>query len=149
LLAEGRILALVGAGLDRMTISLQQFGPSDHEARRAPMSFDRYYKGLPEGMRLINANDGRLILCCGDYAGDTSLGNISDNSLSELLCSERAQSTHQAMQRYRPIDPKCQQCFGGSNPLKTAVKIIFLTGMFKVLKPGPGKIVREIDLMRA
>lgn len=90
-------------------------------------------------------NDGRVILCCGDYDGDTALGNVADKSLQEILLSDRAQNIARAMNHFQLIDPKCQTCFGSSNPLKTAVKALFLSGMFKIVKPGPGKQAKVID----
>jgi hypothetical protein len=91
-------------------------------------------------------SDGRVILCCGDYDGDTALGTLSEQSLPEILLSERAQSICSAMNHFRLIDRRCQVCFGSSNPLKTAAKALFLSGMFRLVKPGPGKEVKEIDL---
>jgi radical SAM protein with 4Fe4S-binding SPASM domain len=90
-------------------------------------------------------NDGRVILCCGDYDGDTALGSLAQQSLPEILLSERAQAVSRAMNHLRLIDPRCQQCFASSNPLKTALKVVALSGMFKILKPGPGKKAKIID----
>ena len=90
-------------------------------------------------------SDGRVILCCGDYDGETSLGNLNDRPLTAILLSDRAQSVSRAMSRFRLLEPRCQTCFGSSNPLKTAAKTLLLSGMFMIARPGPGKQVKEID----
>lgn len=56
LLTEGRARRLTAAGLNRLTLSLQRFGPEAHEARRAPISFDKYYQRLLNGVRYVNQN---------------------------------------------------------------------------------------------
>lgn len=264
LLTQERVRGLAEAGLDRLTISLQRFGETDHEARRAPMPFDQYYERILEAVRLFGSSNystevlvlfmntatkrffdvelpmrmawdrksfdaglarvlrdinevagvevtleqastvvgklktyqgavfridenvliavrpffdwgnafnndtvypsrfgfcnlaftslgilsnGNVVICCADYEGDTSLGNIREHSMNEMLLAEKAQSIIEGLQHWRLVHPRCQNCFGSTNLVKTVFKSLILTGMFKIVKPGPGLTPKELTIL--
>jgi radical SAM protein with 4Fe4S-binding SPASM domain len=267
LLTEGRIGPLLEAGLHRLTISLQRFGQADHEARRAPMEFDDYYRQLLNAIRYINLfgcqtqvyvlvmngvtrrlfdsdqlanfswdrhrfreslvdvirdvhlasvgaepdegqivesvrslgtfevvhfrlnnqtsvavrpffdwgnafnghqviparygfcglaftglgilSNGQVTPCCGDYDGEAAFGNLAETRLPEILSGPRTQEFAKAMNHYRLIDSKCRNCFGSINIPKTALKALFFSLMFKIVRPGPGKRIKEIYPLKA
>lgn len=263
LLTEDRVRRLIDVGLNKLTISLQQFGETAHQARRAPIKFDHYYQRILKAIRLFNTydsqtevavmlmnnatkrvldvdipmrmswnrnsfeedlttliqdvyaavgieggashdqvcaavrklsssraflyrvndrtlivirpfldwgnaftkrkvypskfgfcglafsslsilSDGEVMICCVDYDGETSLGNISDDSLTEILLSDRAQSVYRGFRHMRLVCPRCQICFGSTNPIKTLFRALLLSGVFKFVNPGPGKTFKEI-----
>lgn len=263
LLTADRVQRLVDVGLNKLTISLQRFGETDHQARRAPIKFDQYYQRILKAVSLFNTSDsqtevavmfmnnatkrfldidipmrmswnrngfekdlmtliqdvydavgvevrpsceqvnaavrklsssraflyrindrtliaikpfldwgnaftskkvypskfgfcglafsslgilsnGEVTVCCVDYDGETSLGNIGDHSLTELLLLDKAQSIYRGLRRMRLVCPRCQICFGSTNPIKTLFRALLLSGVFKIVKPGPGKSLKEI-----
>ena len=93
-------------------------------------------------------SNGEVTICCGDYDGATSLGNLRDRSLGEILSSYRAHAIADGMRRMRLVDPYCQRCFGSPNPIKAAVKGLGSIYFFKVLKFQPSG-VREVPLLAA
>lgn len=93
-------------------------------------------------------SNGDVTLCCADYDGDTSPGNINDRPLAEILTSERIAAVHRGFQRYRLVDPRCQACFGGPSRLKTAFKTGVQTIVCKTVRPKPGKKLKELYPVR-
>jgi MoaA/NifB/PqqE/SkfB family radical SAM enzyme len=82
-------------------------------------------------------NNGEVTICCVDYDGKTSLGNLNDSDLASILMSERACLIRNGFKRLRLVDPHCQRCIGSTHPLKTAVKSLVSIYLFKVLRFKP------------
>ena len=91
-------------------------------------------------------SNGEVTICCGDYDGATSLGNLATQSLAEILSSERTRAIADAMGKMRLIEPYCRRCFGSPNPLKAAFKGLGSIYLFKVLKFQP-TAVRQVPLL--
>jgi radical SAM protein with 4Fe4S-binding SPASM domain len=89
-------------------------------------------------------SDGTVTLCCADYDGDTSLGNINDRPLIAILSSDRVEAIHRGLSHFRLIEPRCQVCFGGPTLFRSLFKTVVQTGVSKILKPVPGKKVKEV-----
>jgi hypothetical protein len=54
-------------------------------------------------MNNIGVLSGEVTICCGDYDGKTSLGNLQDTSLTALLTSQPAQAIRAGMERLRLV----------------------------------------------
>jgi len=83
-------------------------------------------------------SSGEVTICCGDYDGRTSLGNLHDRSLASMLKSAPAEEVREGMERMRLVHPHCQRCFGSTQPLKAAVKGLVSIGLFKLAGFRPG-----------
>jgi hypothetical protein len=94
-------------------------------------------------------SNGAVTICCADYDGDTSPGNINDRPLWAILNSDRVQAIYCGLRRCRLVDPRCQICFGGSSRLKTLFKATVQTGVSMIIKPVPGKKVKEVYPLQA
>lgn len=90
-------------------------------------------------------NNGEVTICCVDYDGKTSLGNINNNSLSEILSEGRASKILEGFNKAKVVDPYCQRCFGSTNRSKAVFKGLISIYLFKVLNFQPAN-VKEINL---
>lgn len=90
-------------------------------------------------------NSGEVTICCVDYDGETSLGNIHKNSLGEILSAGRAGKILDGFSKMNVVDPYCQRCFGSTNKTKALFKGLLSIYLFKVLNFQPAN-VREINL---
>ena len=57
--------------------------------------------------------NGDVVLCCGDYEGHTTFGNIAKTSLTDLLQSENYQTILRRFAAGRIPFTMCQECLGG------------------------------------
>lgn len=55
-------------------------------------------------------HDGRVVACCLDYSGQIALGNIADQSLSEILGSPAARNIREGFEKHELRHPFCQKC---------------------------------------
>ena len=55
-------------------------------------------------------SDGTVVPCCLDKEGTINLGNIRDQSLSEILNSPRARKLRSGFARGQLVEPLCQRC---------------------------------------
>jgi radical SAM protein with 4Fe4S-binding SPASM domain len=55
-------------------------------------------------------NDGTVVPCCLDAKGDMGLGNIKENTLSEILSSDRARAIKEGFENKKLIEKMCQTC---------------------------------------
>lgn len=54
--------------------------------------------------------DGTVVPCCLDSEGNIPLGNINDNSLEEILNSERALKIYNGFSERKRIEELCKRC---------------------------------------
>lgn len=90
-------------------------------------------------------NTGQVTICCADYDGGTSLGNLANHSLAELLSSEKARAIRQGFRRNKIVHPYCQRCIGSPNPLKAWVKGLMSIYVFRWLGFQPAR-VKQVPL---
>ncbi|MBW2996940.1 SPASM domain-containing protein, partial [Candidatus Woesearchaeota archaeon] len=88
-------------------------------------------------------SDGRVVLCCGDYDGHTSLGNLNSDSLTHILDSRRSQQIADSFRRFRIAHPYCQRCFGSTSRIKAFGKGLLTIYLFRCRSPTKEK---EISL---
>ena len=78
---------------------------------------------------------GDVLLCCVDYDGRTSMGNLNDNSLIDVLRNNELKEIVKGFRRFKLVHPYCRRCLGSKSRLgswlKPAASIIGL----KLLKP--------------
>lgn len=55
-------------------------------------------------------HDGCVVACCLDYSGQTTLGNIADQSFVEILSSPTAKSLREGFDKHELRHPLCQSC---------------------------------------
>ncbi len=59
--------------------------------------------------------NGDITLCCADYNGELVQGNISEQSISDFLKSDKAMKIINSFKRNRLPFEKCKECRGASN----------------------------------
>ena len=90
-------------------------------------------------------HDGRVTMCCSDYEGRTTLGNVIDNSLVEILESDQTRELVSGFERARVIHPFCQRCLGSPSRMFAWLKGLGSIYLFK-LKHHPVDNTRRINL---
>jgi radical SAM protein with 4Fe4S-binding SPASM domain len=92
-------------------------------------------------------NNGEVTICCADYDGHTSLGNLNAEPLTSMLASEKARAIREGFNRMQIVDPYCQRCIGSPHPVKAVVKGLLSIYLFKLLKFQPGGRIKEVPLI--
>ncbi|HTW96832.1 MAG TPA: radical SAM protein [Candidatus Methylomirabilis sp.] len=77
--------------------------------RRIPASAGRC-KIMADGPLVLS--DGRLSLCCVDYDGQVTVGDLNQSSFSELINSEKYQTILKNFADRKIVLPYCQKCLG-------------------------------------
>jgi|GEM_PF-1661756 len=90
-------------------------------------------------------NNGEVTICCVDYDGKTSLGNIRYDSLGSLLSSKKAETIREGYKKNKIVDPICQRCFGSARRLKAVMKGLISIYLFKWFKFQP-PLVKKVLL---
>lgn len=54
--------------------------------------------------------DGTVVPCCLDHDGDIPLGNLFQQSLSEILASPRARALYDGFSHHMASEPLCRRC---------------------------------------
>lgn len=54
--------------------------------------------------------DGTVVPCCLDHAGDIPLGNLYEQSLDDILSSQRAQNIFNGFTAHKAVEPLCRRC---------------------------------------
>lgn len=54
--------------------------------------------------------DGSVVPCCLDHNGDITLGNLFEQSLDEILTSDRAQNIYDGFTRHQAVESLCRRC---------------------------------------
>lgn len=54
--------------------------------------------------------DGTVVPCCLDSEGNIPLGNIFENSIEEILVSERAKNLYEGFSRRNAVEELCRKC---------------------------------------
>lgn len=104
-------------------------------------------------MHLHVINDGRAFACCQTPLRDEySFGNVKENTLLEILNSDRAKQLRLDMLAGKPLPPSCERCTSkeavGMNSMRTGL----FEGYFKdaqniINKTNPDGSLDELELM--
>lgn len=54
--------------------------------------------------------DGSVVPCCLDHDGDICLGNLFEQSLDEILVSDRARKLYEGFTRHQAVENLCRRC---------------------------------------
>lgn len=54
--------------------------------------------------------DGTVVPCCLDHEGDIALGNLFENSLSEIMSTDKARAIYQGFSRRQAVEELCKRC---------------------------------------
>jgi len=79
--------------------------------------------------------NGDVVLCCMDFDGNTTVGNLCDLSLEEILSSERLGRIIKGFRQYRVEHPYCRRCLGSTDLASWLVKPVASVVGLKVLRP--------------
>lgn len=95
------------------------------------------WAGYCFGMRdhfAILAN-GDLTLCCIDFNGRTAMGNLKEESLAEILSSDRMGRVMDGFNRFQLVHPYCKHCLGSTGTISWLFKpMVSVIGLY-ALKP--------------
>lgn len=78
---------------------------------------------------------GDVVLCCMDFDGRTSVGNLRDSSLREILSSDRVGEIVRGFKRLRPVHEYCKRCMGSESLASWALKPVGSVLALAALKP--------------
>jgi radical SAM protein with 4Fe4S-binding SPASM domain len=66
-------------------------------------------------------SSGDVTTCCWDAHGGNVMGNVGEQSLREILFSEKAEAFRASFRRHTCPTETCKKCLGRPNPLKSGV----------------------------
>ena len=90
------------------------------------------WAGFCFGMRdhFAVLQNGDVTLCCIDFDGKTSVGNLHGQSLGEIFQGEEMGRIMRGFRGLRPVHPHCRSCLGGKSFVswltKPAQSVLFL-----------------------
>jgi hypothetical protein len=93
-------------------------------------------------------SNGEVTICCADFDGKTSLGNLGTESLASMLSSPSARAIREGFEDLKVVHPYCQRCIGSTNRVKAAIKGLVSIYLFKLLNFQPAE-VQETPLLQA
>jgi MoaA/NifB/PqqE/SkfB family radical SAM enzyme len=79
--------------------------------------------------------NGDVVLCCVGYDGYTSMGNLNNNTLREILSSDRLGEIVEGFKKFRVVHDYCKRCLGSSSQSSWLLKPVASIMALKVLKP--------------
>lgn len=79
--------------------------------------------------------NGDVVLCCVDFDGRTTVGNLNDNSLIEILRGPKLEKVMRGFASGKLVDPHCRHCLGSGSRLGSWIKPIASVLGLKLLKP--------------
>jgi len=92
-----------------------------------------YCFGMRDHFAILYSGD--VTLCCIDFDGKTSVGNLNDKPLAEILCSPELARIMEGFRTGRLVHPHCRTCLGSGSRLSSWVKPALSVLGLKLLKP--------------
>lgn len=95
------------------------------------------WAGFCFGMRdhFAVLQNGDVTLCCVDFDGRTSLGNLHEQSLEDIFSGEEAGRIMRGFKSLRPVHPYCKSCLGGKNFFSWLARPVQTVFFLYALKP--------------
>lgn len=89
---------------------------SDWEDRSCDARVRDAWAGYCFGMRdhFAVLHNGDVVLCCMDFNGRTTMGNLNTASLEEILAGPEVGRIMEGFRRFRFVHPYCRKCQGSS-----------------------------------
>ncbi len=78
---------------------------------------------------------GDVLLCCVDYDGRTSIGNLNGNSLIQVLRSRELEEIVKGFRTFKLVHPYCRRCLGSRSRLGSWLTPPASVIGLKILKP--------------
>jgi MoaA/NifB/PqqE/SkfB family radical SAM enzyme len=92
-----------------------------------------YCFGMRDHFAILYSGD--VVLCCVDFDGRTSMGNIKDTPLIEVLRSPELARIMEGFRTGFLVHPHCRKCLGSGSKLSAWVKPALSVLGLKLLKP--------------
>ncbi|MDQ1238008.1 MAG: hypothetical protein QG577_192, partial [Thermodesulfobacteriota bacterium] len=92
-----------------------------------------YCFGMRDHFAVLYSGD--VVLCCVDFDGKTSLGNLHEASLLSILKSEKLEEIMRGFQTGKLVDPHCRRCLGSHSLVGSLMKPTASFVGLKLLKP--------------
>jgi len=92
-----------------------------------------YCFGMRDHFAILYSGD--VVLCCIDFDGRTSLGNLKDSSLVDILRSPELERIVKGFHRGLLLHPHCRLCLGSRSRLGSWIKPAASILGLKLLKP--------------
>jgi MoaA/NifB/PqqE/SkfB family radical SAM enzyme len=92
-----------------------------------------YCFGMRDHFAILYSGD--VVLCCIDFDGHTSLGNLKESSLLDILHSDRLRDIVQGLHRGELLHPYCRRCLGSGSKVGAWIKPAMSVIGLKILKP--------------
>jgi MoaA/NifB/PqqE/SkfB family radical SAM enzyme len=136
----------VMSSTDELRLTFRQWGGKIYDA----LGVDGIYNawaGYCFGMRdhFSVLYNGDVILCCIDFNGHTTLGNLHTTSLKEILSSDELGRIINGFKKFRPVHPYCRRCLGSKSVSSWLFKPLASVMALKVLRPFFYKKIRVFD----
>lgn len=95
------------------------------------------WAGFCFGMRdhFAVLQNGDVTLCCVDFDGKTSVGNLHKQSLRDILQGEEVGRIMRGFNSLRPVHPYCRSCLGGKSFFSWLTKPVQSMLFLYALKP--------------
>jgi len=80
--------------------------------------------------------DGTVVPCCKDYDGQIPLGNLNNNTLSNILYQQKpACGLREGFDKFQITHPICKRCMGADTQQKSFLRQVGSIAYFKVYNP--------------
>jgi MoaA/NifB/PqqE/SkfB family radical SAM enzyme len=92
-----------------------------------------YCFGMRDHFSILYSGD--VTLCCMDFDGATTIGNLHQSSLREILSSAQLGKIINGFKKFRIVHPYCRRCLGSRTRTLWLLKPIASILALKLLKP--------------
>ena len=92
-----------------------------------------YCFGMRDHFAILYSGD--VVLCCVDFDGRTSIGNLKDSSLLEILRGPELERIMKGFRLGRLVHPHCRRCLGSGSRFGSWIKPAASILGLKILKP--------------
>ena len=79
--------------------------------------------------------NGDVTLCCIDFNGQTTIGNLQNASLEEILASPELGQIIDGFKSYKVVHPYCKKCLGSRSLISWLIKPFVSVLALKTFKP--------------
>jgi len=93
---------------DRLFLEYDHMFEWPREERAQESGQDLFCYGLRGQIGILC--DGTVVPCCLDHEGSINLGNLNEQSLQEILNSDRAVRMFQGFSAHKAVEPLCRTC---------------------------------------
>lgn len=80
-------------------------------------------------------HEGTVVPCCTDFEGLIPLGNVNEQSLSQILLGQSRRDLRSAFKRLQVHHPLCRKCLGANTRGKSIVRQLGSIAYYKMIKP--------------